>query len=153
MWIIKIEQNWIELKSIKRCSYNDIDKSFLPVATKLLFNFQVFHFTYARNTSQFLSVSCVEVSLCCGEAGEKEKDSARGTMGRGMREERLPPFPLPIVLGALSIFSIIAIFIGIPNRSLCGGESPSSVCSNLSRKEGKRRWFVKVSSLVRWWYK
>ena len=80
------------MKSIKRCSYNDIDKSFLPVATKLLFNFQVFHFTYARNTSQFLSVSCVEASLCCGEAEEKEKDSARGTMGRGMREERLPPF-------------------------------------------------------------
>ena len=31
--------------------------------------------------------------LCCGEAGEKEKGSARGTMGRGKREERLPPFP------------------------------------------------------------
>ena len=31
--------------------------------------------------------------LCCGEAGEKEKESARGTMGRGKREERLPPFP------------------------------------------------------------
>ena len=30
--------------------------------------------------------------MCCGEAGEKEKDSARGTTGRGMREERLPPF-------------------------------------------------------------
>ena len=26
--------------------------------------------------------------LCCGEAGEKEKEIARGTMGRGKREER-----------------------------------------------------------------
>ena len=26
--------------------------------------------------------------MCCGEAGEKEKESARGTMGRGKREER-----------------------------------------------------------------
>ena len=26
--------------------------------------------------------------VCCGEAGEKEKESARGTMGRGKREER-----------------------------------------------------------------
>ena len=26
--------------------------------------------------------------LCCGEAGEKEKESARGTMERGKREER-----------------------------------------------------------------
>ena len=40
--------------------------------------------------------------LCCGEAGEKDKESARGT---------------------LSIFSIIDIFMGIPSRSLCGGES------------------------------
>ena len=28
--------------------------------------------------------------MCCGEAGEKEKESARGTMGRGKREERPP---------------------------------------------------------------
>ena len=28
--------------------------------------------------------------VCCGEAGEKEKESARGTMGRGKREERPP---------------------------------------------------------------
>ena len=31
-------------------------------------------------------------------------------------------FPLPIVPRALSIFSIMAIFIGIPSGSLCGGE-------------------------------
>ena len=36
--------------------------------------------------------------LCCGEAGEKGKESA------------------------LSLFSRIAIFIGIPSGSLCGGE-------------------------------
>ena len=42
--------------------------------------------------------------LCCGEAGEKEKESAR-------------------VPCALSIFSIIDILMGIPSGSLCGGES------------------------------
>ena len=47
----------------------------------------------------------VEVSLCCGEAGKKEKESA------------------PIVPRALSIFSIIDILMGIPSGSLCGGES------------------------------
>ena len=40
--------------------------------------------------------------LCCGEAGEKEKES--------------------IVPRALSIFSIIDILMGIPSGSLCGGE-------------------------------
>ena len=40
-------------------------------------------------------------SLCCGEAGEKEK-------------ERVPC--------ALSIFSIIDILMAIPSGSLCGGE-------------------------------
>ena len=39
------------------------------------------------------ALSSAEASLYCGEAGEKEKESARGTMGRGKREERLPPFP------------------------------------------------------------
>ena len=29
--------------------------------------------------------------LCCREAGEREKESARGMMGRGKKEER--PFP------------------------------------------------------------
>ena len=62
-----------------------------------------------------------EASLCCGEAGKKGKESARGTMGREKSpESRL--YPLPIVPHALSFFffffSIIAIFIG----RLCGGE-------------------------------
>ena len=39
--------------------------------------------------------------LCCGEAGEKEKESARGT--------------------------IIDILIGIPSGSLCGGDRHPSV--------------------------
>ena len=33
-------------------------------------------------------------------------------------------FPLLIVPSALFIFPIIAIFIGIPGRNLCGGERP-----------------------------
>ena len=37
-------------------------------------------------------LSSPEASLCCGEPGEKEKDSARGTMGKGKREERPLPY-------------------------------------------------------------
>ena len=32
--------------------------------------------------------------MSCGEAGEKEKESARGVMGRGKREQRLFAFSL-----------------------------------------------------------
>ena len=34
------------------------------------------------------TLSSAEVSLCCGEAGEKEKERARGTTVREKREER-----------------------------------------------------------------
>ena len=54
--------------------------------------------------------------------GRKEK-RALGARWEGEREKRGSClFPLPIVPGALSIFSIIAI--GIISWSLCGGESP-----------------------------
>ena len=60
-----------------------------------------------------------------GGWGEKKKRQRAGNNGKG--EERKEAFsrlsPLPIVPRALSIFSIIAIFIGIPSRNLCGGES------------------------------
>ena len=36
-------------------------------------------------------LSSTEDSLCCRGTGEKEKESARGTMGRGKKEEK----PLP----------------------------------------------------------
>ena len=50
--------------------------------------------------------------LCCGEAGEKEKESARGTMGRGKRED---------------------ILMGIPSGSLCGGESHAPESERVAR--------------------
>lgn len=58
--------------------------------------------------------------MCRRKAGERKKQSARGTMRKGKRGL----FSLPIVPRALAIFFlIIAIFlIGIPNGSLCGGE-------------------------------
>ena len=60
--------------------------------------------------------------LCCGELGRKEK-RALGARWEGEREKRGSRlFPLPIVPGALSIFSIIAM--GIISWSLCEGESP-----------------------------
>ena len=64
------------------------------------------------------TLSSAEASLCCGEAGDKEKERARGTTGR---EKRGAIFLLPIVRRALSIFSIIAIFIEISSGNLCGG--------------------------------
>ena len=50
-----------------------------------------------RKGSKYLSppqrpLCIVGKLLCCGEAGEKEKGSARGTMGRGKREERPLPY-------------------------------------------------------------
>ena len=64
-----------------------------------------------------------EAFLCRREAGEKKKESARGTMGRGKREER--PFLtfslVPRPLRAFYFF-IIAIFGGIPRGSVCGDE-------------------------------
>ena len=50
--------------------------------------------------------------ICCRGAGENEKETARGTMGRGKREERLPPFPFFHRSRALSIFRFIASIIG-----------------------------------------
>ena len=66
------------------------------------------HFSLLRR-----GLFCVVAS----EAGEKERESARGTMGRGKREERLRARRSAFYL------SIIAIFIGKPSGSLCGGES------------------------------
>ena len=45
-------------------------------------------------TFNVMSLSSPEASLCCGEAGKKEKDSARGTMGKGKREESPLPYDL-----------------------------------------------------------
>ena len=49
----------------------------------------------------FLLRGSAEVSLCCREAGEKEKESARGP-------------PHPIVHPALSIFRLLLILLGYP---------------------------------------
>ena len=62
---------------------------------------------YISNEAQsfaLVSLSSAETSLCCGKAGEKEKESARGTMGRRTREESSRFPELPIVPRALSIF-------------------------------------------------
>ena len=62
---------------------------------------------FPANTVNSLSLtppSSAEASLCRRETGEKEKESARGTMGRGKREKR--PFPLPIIPLALSAFRL-----------------------------------------------
>ena len=56
-----------------------------------------------------------------GKLGERKRERARHD-GKG--EGR---FPLPIVPSALSIFSIIAILMGIPSGSVCGGERSAAI--------------------------
>ena len=61
---------------------------------------------------------------------EREKRDAHGNSASSWihyRAEAPRLFPLPMVPRPLSIFSIIAIFMGIPSGSLCGGESWSIV--------------------------
>ena len=48
-------------------------------------------------------------------------------MGRGKREERLPPFPSSNRPPRAFFFSVIAIFIGMSSGSLCGGERDDTV--------------------------
>ena len=69
------------------------------------------------------SLSPPQRPLCVvGRLGRK-KERARVARWEGERENRgYRLFPLPIVPRALSVFLIIAIFIGIPSGSLCGGE-------------------------------
>ena len=57
---------------------------------------------------------------------EKEIESARGTMERGKREKRLPPFPSSHRPPRAFYFSIIVV-TGTPRGSLCGGESGTTV--------------------------
>ena len=77
--------------------------------------------TGLRNRLLQVSLFCLsppQRPLCVvGRSGEKEKESARGTMGRGKREEKLPPFPSSHRSPRAFYFLITAIFIGMP----CGG--------------------------------
>ena len=66
------------------------------------------HFSLLRR-----GLFCVVAS----EAGEKERESARGTMGRRKTEERVR------VRASAFYVSIVAIFIGKLSWSLCGGKS------------------------------
>ena len=60
------------------------------------------------------ALSSAKASLCRREAGEREKESARGTMGWGKIYERLPSFLSSRRPRRASYFSITAIFILIP---------------------------------------
>ena len=83
--------------------------------------------TGLRNRLLQVSLFCLsppQRPLCVvGGLGEKEKESALGTIGRGKREEKLPPFPSSHRSPRAFYFLIIAIFIGMPCAGLCGGES------------------------------
>ena len=73
-----------------------------------------------------VTLSSAESSLCCGEAGEKKRKRA-GHDGKGKdRRQASPPFPSSHRPPRAFYFSIIAIFIGVPSGSLCGGERSSN---------------------------
>ena len=68
-----------------------------------------------------LSLSPPQRPLCVVERlRRKKRESAQGTMGRRKREER--SFPSSCRPPRAFYFSIIAIFIGTPCKSLCRGE-------------------------------
>ena len=73
-----------------------------------------------------------EASLCPRKAGQRKKESARGTMGRVKRgsESSFPPFLSSHSPPRAYCFfpSSTPIFIGIPRGFLCGGER--SVCAS-----------------------
>ena len=75
--------------------------------------------SYVLKNSSF-SLASAEASLCRREAGEREKESARGTMGREKRRSEV--FPSSHRPPRSFYFSKIVIFIGIPSGSLCGEE-------------------------------
>ena len=81
---------------------------------------------------QMLSLLRRGLFLCCGEAGEKEKESAR-TSARGML------FPSSHRPRALSIFSIIAIFIGIPSAARASAEETAT-------DEWRTQWYCVICS-------
>ena len=59
----------------------------------------------------FSPLSSAKPSLCRRGAGEKEKESARGTMGRGKREERREAFSLfPSSPGRFLFFHLYCYF-------------------------------------------
>lgn len=64
------------------------------------------------------AIFSAEASSCRRKAGEREKRKRAGSMGRGKRRKAPPPHPPP----RTCYFLIIVTFIGIPSRSLCGGE-------------------------------
>ena len=53
------------------------------------------------------SLSSTEAALCCGEAGDKEKESARARWEGETEKRGSRLFPLPIVRRALSIFRLL----------------------------------------------
>ena len=75
--------------------------------------------SYILKNSSF-SLASAEASLYRREAGERKKESARGTMGRGKRRSEV--FPSSHRTPRAFYFLIIAIFIRIPSGSLCGEE-------------------------------
>ena len=82
-------------------------------------------------------LSSTEAFLCCREAGEKEKGSTRGAMGRENREERLPPFPSSHRFSRAFYFLIFATFVWKPSGRLCRGERCSGMVVWCSRVEPK----------------
>ena len=85
------------------------------------------------------------------EGWEKEKESVRGTMGRGKREERPPSrlFPLPIVPCALYIFRLLLFLLGYPAGPSTEERAPLYKPLSMCRPKGYGFWAFDFVRLVR----
>ena len=76
-------------------------------------------------------LSSTEDSLCCRGTGEKEKESARGTMGRGKKEERPLPynysFPYNVVYLKCMTSGYERFFLACDGELRFVGRSPTRV--------------------------
>ena len=81
---------------------------------------------YISNEAQSFAMisSPPQRPLCVVGRLGREKERARWARWEGEREQKAPAFSLfPSFPARFLFFSIIAIVIGIPSGSLCGGES------------------------------
>ena len=99
-----------------------------------------------KTLASSLSLASSGASLYRREAGEREKESARGTMGRGKRRSEV--FPLPTVPRALSTFRKLLFLLGYPTGASAekrGSFSLAKAVNFVFKAQFRRRTFHEPS--------